>query len=476
MSFEAFILLTLPVATLDIGPQSHSGPFELKCVSLAVEGGKAMQEDYPFSHQKIYLVVRVRGKDTPIDSSRSITFSYDNAARSYVFGTADGNSGTLLLPTPSSNEAIVLEDQNTFHGILAQYTDLEESTSSSSQIGTVPEKIVSHEVARGRLVFVDDDTGEVVGELDNKLLINEDPALNTPGAEDAPVVIEIANDAQEVFARVILPEERDWITNSATRVRYVLSLPCVGGYPTYCYACSRVISGTTKLVLTTITNATDHYIAHSKPNIPASAKGPALPRALIFLTSENAHKGLSTVYALSAQAATVSSQSVGFVDSMIKCAIRGKQKNPPGPTPYRLSSQSSFPSTTTSSEVLPPSYSPSIGPKPPLHPPVPSPSSSTFSHSSSSKPPLPPRQDSPSEHAYPLTPSSQPATVPGMSTSDSPRPSLKIHHRLALSADLILDTMSSSMKRIVSVGGDNLVRAIEHKYVICSLIHTYVSV
>ena len=83
---------------------------------------------------------------------------------------------------------------------------------------------MSHEAARGRLVFVDDNTGEVVGELDNKLRINEDPALSTPGAENAPVVIEIADDeAQEVFARVIPPEERDWITNSATLVRYVLS-------------------------------------------------------------------------------------------------------------------------------------------------------------------------------------------------------------------------------------------------------------
>ena len=224
MSFEAFTLLTLPVTTLNIGHQSHSGPLELTCVSLAVEGGKDMQGDYPSLHQEIYLVVRVRGQDTPIDPSRPITFSYDNATRSYVFGTADGSTGTLYLPTPSPNEAVVLDDQNTFHGILAQYADLKESSSSSSQIGTVPDKTVSHEAARGRLVFVDDNTGEVVGELDNKLRINEDPALSTPGAENAAVVIEIADDeAQEVFARVIPPEERDWITNSATLVRYVLS-------------------------------------------------------------------------------------------------------------------------------------------------------------------------------------------------------------------------------------------------------------
>ena len=225
MAFEAFILLTLPVVTLNIGHQSHSGPFDLKCVSLVVEGGEGgedMQGDYPLCHQEFYLVVRIRGQDIPIDPFRPITFSYDNVARSYIFGTADGRSVTLLLPTPSPNEAMVLEDQDTFHDILAQYVDLKESPSSSSQIGTVPDESVSYEAARGRLVFVDDNTGEVVGELANELRINEDPALNAPGAEGAPVVIEIANDdAQEVFARVIPPEERNWVTNSATFVRYV---------------------------------------------------------------------------------------------------------------------------------------------------------------------------------------------------------------------------------------------------------------
>ena len=231
------------------------------------------------------------------------------------------------------------------------------------------------------------------------------------------------------------------------------------------FLCSRVISGTTRLVLTTITSATDYYVAHSKPSVPASAKGPAPPRALVFLTSENAHKGLSTVHALSAQAATVSSKTVGIIDTMIKRAMRGKQKNSPGPSPYRLSSYSSF--SASSSEVLPPSYSSSAGLKPPLPPRTPSPSSSsTFSYNSSSKPPLPPRQDSPSEYPYPRTPPSQTATVPGTSTSGSPRPPLRTRHRLVLSADLILATMDSSMKRIVSVGGDNLVRAVEHKCVL----------
>ena len=228
---------------------------------------------------------------------------------------------------------------------------------------------------------------------------------------------------------------------------------------------SRVISGTTRLVLTTITSATDYYVAHSKPNVPASAKGPAPPRALMFLTSENAHKGLSTAHALSGRAATVSSKAVGLMDNLIKRAIRGKQKNRPGPIPHRLSSHSSFPA---SSEVAPPSYSSSAELKPPLPPRRPSSSpSSTFSYNNSSKPPLPPRRGSPSKHAHPRTPQPQLATVPGASTSDSPhRPLGKTRHRLGLSVDLILATMDSSTKRIVSVGGDNLVRAVEHKYVL----------
>ena len=463
MSFEAFILLILPVATLNINRQSHFGTFELKCVSLTVEVGENMQENYPPSHQEIYLVVRVGGHDTPIDPSRPITFSYNNAGRSYVFGTADGGTGCLLLPTPAPSEAMVLEDQNTLHGIFAQYADLTEPASSVSQMGKVPDQTVSHEAARGRLVLVDDNTGEIVGELDHKLRINEDSSLGTPGGEGAPVVIEIADDdAQEVFARVIPPEERDWITNSASLVRYVL-LPHIDGCLNT-VLCSRVISGTTELLLTTITSAADYYIAHSTPRAPvASANGaPAStpPRALMFLTSENAQKGLSTVHALSVQAATISSKTVGLIDSMIKRAVRCKQKTTPAPvqsTPPRFSPHP--PSSSASATSL----------KPPLPPRTPSPSSSTFSYSSHTKPPLPPRQGTPSN--YSRTPSPQPAPMSGTSARGPPPSPLKTRHRLLLSADLILETMDSSVQRIVSVGGDNLARAVEHKCVPCSLMN-----
>ncbi|KAG6332290.1 hypothetical protein ID866_6799 [Astraeus odoratus] len=304
MSFEAFKLLSLPRATLNTADQSYSGQLELKCVSLVVETDKGMQGEYPPSHQELYLVLRVNGFDTPIDPSQSICFSSGLAGRSYVFGTADGSAATLLLPNPPPSATLVIEDQDAFHGILAQYANLQES--SPTRAGKVADETVSHEAARGRLVLVDDNTGEVVGELDHRLQIKEDPKLSLQGAESDPVVIEIPDeDAQEVFARVIPPEERNWITNSASFV-------------------SQIISGTTKLVLTTITSASDYYIAHSRPHssVPSTNSNtgptPAPQRVLMFLTSESTVKGLSTVHALSAQAASVSDLILAAMDSSVK--------------------------------------------------------------------------------------------------------------------------------------------------------------
>ncbi|KAL4065207.1 hypothetical protein J3A83DRAFT_4436221 [Scleroderma citrinum] len=376
MSLEAFILLTLPTATLNISHQSHSGPFELKCVSLIVEGGQDMQGNNPPSHQEIYLVIRVHGHDTFIDPSRPITLSSNNHGRSYVFGTADGGTGSLLLRIPAPHEVMTLEDQNTLHY-----------------------QTVSHEATRGRLILVDDNTGKVVGELDHRLPIREDPTLGIPGTEAAPVVIEIADDdAQEVFARAIPPEDRDWITNSASLV-------------------SRVISGSTKLLLTTVTFATDSFIANSIPHARVSsengASAPALPWPLTFLTSKNAQKGLSTIHALNVQAATLSSEIVRFINNIIEDTTRDRGKTASASVPVQPV-PSHPPSSSTPSEGLSPLYAPSTSP-----------------------------------HTLSLT---APATATRYTLSPA-----------ALS-NLIQATMDSSVRRIVSAGGDNFARAVEHKY------------
>ncbi|KAI6138882.1 hypothetical protein BKA82DRAFT_4229739 [Pisolithus tinctorius] len=432
MSFQAFTLLKFSSATLEVDGRSQCGVLELNSVNVPIaEGGKAGDAQ---SNQEFYLVLRVGVYDTPIDPSRPVKVTSRHDGSSYMFGTADGRTAMLLLPTPSQNDTQAIEDQETLHEILSQYGDVQEQT--PMRVGQVQMGAVSDESARGRVFFVDEDTGRVVGELDHKFHIKEDPALALPYADNAPVVIEIIDgDAEEGFARVVPPEERDWITSSATFV-------------------SRAISGTTRLILTTITSASDYYIDRSKPYSPAPLANDdsslASQRVLMFFTSENTQKGLSTVHSLSAQAATVSSETVGLIQSMVKRLVRGKQKPAPVLTPAPLGPS---PSGTAANSL-----------KLPLPPRMPSPLSPRPRHSGeSTKPPLPPRKDlSP---RYSRTPSPQPP-VPGMFTpkESSNPPPLGMPKRLLLSVDMILSTMDSSLKQIVSVSGDNLTRIVEHQY------------
>ncbi|KAF8839886.1 hypothetical protein BDN67DRAFT_904702 [Paxillus ammoniavirescens] len=440
MSFEAFTLLTLPSATLTTNGATYSGPLELECVSLRAESGKDSHDRS--SSQELYLIIRLRDLEKPIDPSRPITFSANNAGRSYVFVTADGSMATLVIPPP--REQLTIEDQDTFHGVLAQYAELIQP--GQAHFGEVSDGTVSHEAPRGRLVFVDENNGEVVGELDSHLRVREDPGLASPGlgAENDPVVIEIEDEnAQEIFARVIPPEERDWITESASLV-------------------SHVISGTTKLLLTTVTSASSYYITHSKPHVPGSSSGgstAAPPRALVFLTSKSAQKGLSTVHTMSTQAATVSKKTVHLLDQMIRRTMGSNRT------------------------VASPSYA-SVPPPPPPRSPIPGPSHDSpppyriVNTSDSLKPPLPPRSLSPQPNwKASSSMDTKPALPPRKDGSLSPQPParipmqpssscppLKMHHRLLLSADLILSTMDSSLKQVVSVGGEALGRAVEHKY------------
>ncbi|KAG2139000.1 hypothetical protein DEU56DRAFT_856873 [Suillus clintonianus] len=455
MTPEAFVLLNIPDVTLTASGNSQSGVLALECVTAQAGG---------VHHAEVYLVIRLNSYECPIDPTQPVYFAFDPqlGSRSYTLSSPDGS--TLRLDLPLTSVPHLLEDQDTFHGILAQYAEMRDSATGSQDsksAAQVPvalsEGLVSgdHEAMRGRLVLIDEGNGEIVGELDNKVNINEDPSLRAQGRENDPVVIELPEDDIHVaLARAIPPEDQDWIIKSASLASYV-------------------ITGTTKLLLTTMTHASSYYINHSTPHpsVAPSSSGsaasslppPPPPRALVFLTSENARKGLSAVHTMSAQAATLSTKTVSLVDSMVKRAMGTKKtqqsqsvhngspslsprSTSPQPPPYSRGSalplprQSSSTYLTPESSTLPlqsRSSSPSLFPSP---------------YPSKNKPPLPPRQ------------SRSPSPQPGSAPPSSPRPPLKLHHRLLLSADLILSSLDSSMKQFVDVGGQNLGRAVEHKY------------
>jgi spartin len=223
MSSEAFVLLNLPDVTLTTLRNREFGILALECVTTQAD---------EVHHPEVYLVIRLNSFECPIDPTRPVYFLFDAqlGRRSYTLSSPDGSTLELLLPL--ATEPGLLEDQDTFHGVLAQYAEICDSTTGSQDLkapAVAPPPIPSqqessdHEAMRGRLVLIDETNGEIVGELDNRMNINEDPSLSVQGRETDPVVIELPeDDTRAALALAIPPEDQDWIIKSASFARYYI--------------------------------------------------------------------------------------------------------------------------------------------------------------------------------------------------------------------------------------------------------------
>jgi spartin len=224
---EAFQLLTLPNATISNATTIQTGTLALECVTIAVpprHSGRPDQRD-------VYLVLKLNTYETPLDPTRVVEFSVDrNGVRSYRFlGTETDPSVLILSITPTTNDQHILEDLETFEGILIQYASEVRGRTHPAQPATTSKDDSALGDLRGHLVLINEDNGEVVGQVDQKFHIREDPRLHEKGRENEPVVIEVPEDDSaydegtplEVFARYVPPEEGDWMTKGATVVRRV---------------------------------------------------------------------------------------------------------------------------------------------------------------------------------------------------------------------------------------------------------------
>lgn len=239
---DAFLLLTLANTTLSTPVSSESGTLSLECITVQIpDAGASVDRD-------VYLILRLNSIETPIDPARIIHRTDGSGWRTYTFHGTEMDPTELTVtiwpPTPSNSNSSFLEDLETFEGILVQYADLRGSPNSvnvTNPISTTPSggsNVIgsgfpgAHGDLRGQLVVVNEDTGEVVGQFDDgKFKVKEDPRLGEKGHENDAVVIEIpeASDdpdddanALQMFIRAVPPDQQDWITKSATIVRYVV--------------------------------------------------------------------------------------------------------------------------------------------------------------------------------------------------------------------------------------------------------------
>ncbi|KIM49553.1 hypothetical protein M413DRAFT_438742 [Hebeloma cylindrosporum] len=458
---EAFVLLTLPNATLKSTGFAEVGVLNLECVTLPIPEAKSTEE------RTVYLVLRLNNSEIPIDPDRVVERSDVADMRTYTFAETPSDPTHLILTLKGPrSDAEFVERLNTFDNILEQYAvNFKGTSSANAGLGSAPAppafttreigSVTSNKDLRGHLVMINEDTGEVVGEVEDRFRIREDPVMYEKGHENEPVIIEVAEEsnvesdanALEAFARMVPPDQQNWITKSASIVSHAISM-------------------TTTLLVTTITTASSYYISNSAASPhhsgspanspPSTSRGgtpgppPLPPRALVFLTSEKTRKGLSTVHAMSGQAVKVSTKTIGLIDGMIRRAMGAKPKR----TKY-------FPHGVPASG--PSGRSLAAGPPLPSRSPSPSPSS----YSTLVPPPYSPNREKPG------SPRPGPALPPRRSLSPAPplpprsgevQPRLTTKDHILISADLILSTIDHSTRRMLDVGTEEIGKVVGHKY------------
>ncbi|KAL0566670.1 hypothetical protein V5O48_015337 [Marasmius crinis-equi] len=311
---DTFLLLNLPDCTLKTPTTSQTGTLRLERVSL--------------TPSNVFLVLRLNEQEIPLNNVRTVTVSQNsNGERVYVF---HGTETDRLVVTLIFSESSHTEDSlKMFDRVLGRYLTLNRDANTPSSPSTPPRK---DEDLRGRLLLRDEDTGEIVGEFDQKVVVREDPVLSKEGHENDPVVIEIPRDATsatpesaiEAFAISVPPDQHDWITRNATLF-------------------SHKITEGTNLLLQAIDSASSRYTAQnstpstspapSQSNEPPnqsekSLRNPQPPAgpSPLFSTPEQIRKGLAKAHAISGQAAEVSSQTRALIEYMIYRAIGGRSK------------------------------------------------------------------------------------------------------------------------------------------------------
>ncbi len=247
---EGFLLLTIDRTSLSSTspkyPTIPVGVLSLECVTIPISENAADP-----SERDLWLVLRIDPSNQPANLSTSSldgglelalpatqhiihnpssnTYTLPLTGPGAIYGDA---TLTIVLPTPS--DSTLREDYETLEVIFAQYAVLQTIAPPSgppptSAAGT-PLPLQHDGDLKGRLVLVDDENGQVVGELSENFQVHEDEAMKSPprGHEKDPVVVELRDEKEGgrtgVFVHPITVDESDFLMRTAGLVRS--ALPC----------------------------------------------------------------------------------------------------------------------------------------------------------------------------------------------------------------------------------------------------------
>ncbi|EMD34367.1 hypothetical protein CERSUDRAFT_97628 [Gelatoporia subvermispora B] len=542
----AFTLLTLPDIVLTTPFSSLTGTLALECVSLPPQGASAAAPDEtkaftsPMRESSaVYLVLKLGDVEIPVDPAQQVSLNIAaDGMRTYNFSATElDGSGTsaqaglgdekntnavrLAIPPSTLARPQVVEDVETFDHVLTQYANFTWTSEDTQQLsqGTdipsrEPQETDIDDDLRGRLVLMDEASGEVVAELPEDLHVTEDPGLAredalreagkapSPGESARradPVVLELPpevydaytgqagapeagrdaggalKDTRELFVRAIPPEEQDWITKSASLISYA-------------------IDTSTSLLVSGISAASSYYIAHSTPASASGSPSPqdtsmssgqtttsTAPRGPAILTSPRTHTALAHAHNLSGQAARASARTAAYVEGLLRRAMAGRAtQTASGPTSSNVAAMPAKEGTPTEIDSLSVVDNP-----PPYTPYVPGAARAAGASGPSDekadltvKPALPSRRAPPLPPRHAMSPSPQPpgahlnpkSGTPNVAATDAAGPAEKFgprtrrRERALLSLELVLASADDAMQRLFDVGSARLGEVMGHKY------------
>jgi spartin len=237
--------------------ENRLADIRLECISLPIHPEIGHQTANPFAPSPndpavpthdFWLVLRVGPTfEMPLMPQQPITPVETASGIAYGVQSSEIKTARLEITLPSPGSAADLEDLDSFEVLLRQYGSLGKDVTALRNVTApllgsashapvpAPTSVISNEPRggantaplpeemRGKLVLVNEDNGEVVGELDQSIDIEDDKRIASD-SKNKPVVLDFGDVmpgyAPKVKIQTVPQDELDdWMLRSAHEVR-----------------------------------------------------------------------------------------------------------------------------------------------------------------------------------------------------------------------------------------------------------------
>ena len=207
----------------------------LECVTLPIPPEIGHQTANPFSPSPadppipthdLWLVLQVGTFEMPLIPGQNLVPQVSSDGLVYTITSPHVKNAHVEIGLPSPCSTADLEDLDSFEVLLRQYTCLESTALANVVVPPLgSSRPPMSEELRGRLLLVNEENGEVMGELDHQLDVEEAGKLVLDD-KNRPVVFDFGNVVDGYAPKVVVqsvPEDEmgDWMLKSAHHIRWV---------------------------------------------------------------------------------------------------------------------------------------------------------------------------------------------------------------------------------------------------------------